>query len=202
MINQMMQKKIKSKIKEVEEKSSCELVAMITQKSDEYTFIPIMYAAVFSLMYPMFHFTFFSGTNLENIYNIQLLLFAVTLLIVQNSYIKYLLIPKSVKHKRASHNAHKQFVIQGLHQTSNHQAVLFFVSIKEKYVEIIVDSGVSEKIDNEFLETVVHHFTQKVKEGNFGEGYLDAIEMCSNKLIETFPSSEHHDILPNDLIIV
>jgi putative membrane protein len=197
-----MQEKITSKIKEVEAKSSCELVAMITQKSDEYTFIPIMYAALFSLIYPMFHFTFFTTTDLLTIYNMQLLVFAVILLIVQNPYIKYALIPRSVKHKRASHNAHKQFIIQGLHRTSSHQAVLFFVSMKEKYVEIIVDSGISEKIDNEFLENVVHHFTQKVKKGDFAEGYLDAIEMCSNKLIDTFPSTDPHDVLPNELIIV
>lgn len=202
MIDTIMQNKIREKIKEAEEKSSCELVTMITQKSDEYTFIPIMYAAVFSLMYPMFHFIFFSTANFENIYNIQLLVFAVMLLVVQNPYIKYALIPKSVKHKRASHNAHKQFIIQGLHQTSNHQAVLFFVSIKEKYVEIIVDRGISEKVDNEFLEKVVQHFTQRVKEGDFAEGYLNAIEMCSNKLIEIFPSTEHRDILSNELIIV
>lgn len=202
MIDKKMQKKIKSKIKEVEEKSSCELVAMITQKSDEYTYIPVVYAAVVALIYPMIHITFFPSINQENIYNIQLIFFAITLFIVHNPIVKYALIPKSVKHKRASNNAHKQFIMQGLHKTSNHQAVLFFVSIKEKYVEIIVDSGVSEKIDNEFLEKVVYHFTQKVKEGDFGEGYLDAIEMCTSKLIETFPSKEHRDVLPNDLIIV
>jgi len=202
MIDTIMQEKIKSKIKEVEAKSSCELVAMITQKSDEYTFIPIMYAALFSLIYPMFHFMFFSMANPEQIYNIQLLVFVVILLIVHNPYIKYALIPKSVKHKRASHNAHKQFIIQGLHRTSNHQAILFFVSMQEKYVEIIVDNGISEKIDNAFFENVVHHFTQKVKKGDFAGGYLDAIEMCSNKLIETFPSSAPHDVLPNELIIV
>jgi putative membrane protein len=202
MIDTIMQKKMSSKIKKAEEKSSCELVAMITQKSDEYTFIPIMYAALFSLIYPMIHFIFFSTTDLENVYNLQLLVFVVMLMVAQNPYMKYALIPKSVKHKRASHNAHKQFIIQGLHQTSNHQAVLFFVSVKEKYVEIIVDSGISEKVENEFFENIVHHFTKKVKEGQFAEGYLEAIEMCSNKLIETFPSTEDHDVLPNELIIV
>ena len=202
MIDVVMQEKIKSKIKEVEAKSSCELVAMITYKSDEYTFIPVMYAALLSLLYPLFHFFFFSDENAAHIYNMQMLVFVVTLLIVHNPYIKYLLIPQSVKHKRASHNAHKQFIIQGLNQTSNHQAVLFFVSVKEKYVEIIVDRGISEKVDNAFFEKVVHHFTQKVKKGEFAEGYLEAIEMCSKKLIETFPSTEPHDVLPNELIIV
>ena len=202
MIDTIMQDKITSKIKEVESKSSCELVAMITQKSDEYTFIPVMYAALFSLVYPVFHFIFFSAANLGNIYNIQLLLFAVTLLVVHNPHIKYALIPKSVKHKRASQYAHKQFIIQSLHKTTNHQAVLFFVSMKEKYVEVIVDSGISEKIDNEFFENIVRHFTIKVKNGDFAGGYLDAIEMCSIKLVETFPSTSPHDVLPNELIIV
>lgn len=202
MADNKIKEKIRSKIEEVEKKSSCELVAMITQESDDYTFIPIMYAAVFALLYPLFHFSFFSDSNFESIYHIQLLVFAVTLLVVQNAYIKYTLIPKSVKQKRASYNAHKQFVMQGLHKTPDHQAVLFFVSIKEKYVEIIVDSGVSEKIDNGFMEKVVQHFTQRVKEGDFGEGYLAAIEMCSNKLIETFPSKGYKNILPNHLIIV
>ncbi len=203
MSNSIMQEKIKLKIEEVEKKSSCEFVAMVAQKSDDYIYIPIMYAALFALVYPIVHFTFFPDISSQYMYHTQLLLFAVVLIVVQNSYLKSLLIPRAVKHKRASHYAHEQFITRGLHKTSNKQAVLFFVSMKEKYVEIIVDSGVSEKIDNDFLEDVVDQFTQKVKKGDLEEGYLEAIDRCANKLIETFPAiKEKTNTLPDDLIVV
>jgi putative membrane protein len=80
---------------------------------------------------------------------------------------------------------------------------MLFVSEAEKYVEIITDVAVAQKIDNALWEEAVQNFIERVKEGKIAQGYLETIQKAATLLTEHFPHAKaERDELPNHLILV
>ena len=97
------------------------------------------------------------------------------------------ILPKKYKHEIASKYANTNFATLGLNNTQTKQTIMFFVSVEEKYVEIITDSNIKTKIPNVQWQDIVNVFIDDVKKDNIFKGYLKAISSCSEVLIEQFP---------------
>jgi putative membrane protein len=115
--------------------------------------------------------------------------------------VKMALIPAPVKRQRASRLAREQFFGRGLHLTDNHNAILLFVSVAERYVEIIADSGIHARVADPCWQDIVADFTARVGRGQIADGFLCAIEACSARLAEHYPATaERSNRLPDYLI--
>jgi putative membrane protein len=112
-----------------------------------------------------------------------------------------LILPKSYKKYKASKNAHEQFSNLGLNRTKTKQGIMFFVSLDEKYVEIISDSTICEKISNNHWEKIINEFIKDIKNKQLSQGYLKAISSCGEILIKEFPIQKNDkNELPNEVI--
>jgi putative membrane protein len=200
-IDDQTKKAIEVAIETVETKSSAEFVAVITQQSDTYLYIPLLWASFGALVFPAVALFFLNSESFESIYTMQMMVFVVLALLFQQPFLKYRLIPNGVKHQRASRKAKESFMMLGLHKTKTREAVMLFVSLEEHYVEIMADAGIVEKIDNGAWEVIVQTFIDDVRNEAFGEGYLKAIRSCQTLLVDQFPAQETgKNILPNHLI--
>jgi putative membrane protein len=179
--------KIHQAISEVETKSSCELVAVLTQKSSNYTTITLLLASLITILLPAFLLLWKPYMEALHIYEIQVVTFAITYLLFSIDNVQQILIPKKILHKQASAKAYESFMALGLNQTTNNQGVMIFVSIFEHFVEIIVDSGVSHKLPNSIWQNIIDEFITDVKNGNFEEGYIEAIQAIGEILKVEFP---------------
>ena len=109
------------------------------------------------------------------------------------------LIPKNVKHLRASRKAHELFFIEGLHLTQDRYGVMLYVSVAERYVEIIADHGISEKVGQAVWDKAVDEFSKNVKQGEVCQGYLNAIAICGDALSTHCPSTDDERAMKNEL---
>jgi putative membrane protein len=135
------------------------------------------------------------------LYSAQLATFLGLALLFRWTPLKMCLIPKWVKHQRASRLAREQFFVRGLHMTREHTGVLLFASVAERYVEIIADRGINEKVKADAWEAIVAQFVERVKRGEITEGFLVAIAACGQPLAAHFPRPEDdRNELPNRLI--
>ena len=107
------------------------------------------------------------------------------------------LIPRSVRYWRASNLARRQFLEQNLHHTAGATGMLIFVSEAERYVEILVDRGISSEIDNGVWEAIITAFTEQVKQGETLQGFIACIEACGTHLKAKVPATRQKDELPN-----
>ena len=57
-----------------------------------------------------------------------------------------MLIPRSMQRTRAHRRAVEQFLVQNLHTTEGRTGVLIFVSVAERYAEILADHGIHAKV--------------------------------------------------------
>lgn len=80
--------------------------------------------------------------------------------------------------------------------------MLIFVSEAERYVEIMVDRGISQRIDDSTWESIIADFTQQVREGRTLDGFLACIDACGAELRQALPSTHERNELPNRLVIL
>lgn len=193
-----------------------EIVTVITRASDNYYFIPTLWAALLALLTPYFlhlvHYSFhflndfpfiYLSKHLHiGVYQMQIIVFCLCALLFRWPWLKLKLIPRSIKHQRSSRLAHEQFYQQGLHTKDERTGILLFVSVAEHYVEILADKNINLAVEENTWKLLVDNFVVHVKQGDIKQGYLDTIEEAGKLLRQHFPSVPEKDKneLPDHLI--
>jgi putative membrane protein len=111
------------------------------------------------------------------------------------------LVPLAVKRRQAGRLSREQFHALGLDQTRGRTGILLFVSVAERYVEILADRGIDEKVPPGTWKEIVAAFTPQVREGKIADGFVGALTACGALLISHFPrAAEDRNELPDVLI--
>lgn len=189
-------------IARIERQTDAELVTVLAQQADEYTYIPALWAALAAMVAPGVVLFLPFWLDVGEVLLIQAIVFATLVLILRIPPVLRRIIPKTVKQWRASNLARRMFLENNLHHTTGDTGVLIFVAETEHYVEIIADRGISAKVDNAQWQAIVDEFTADVRAGQTLAGFLGAVEQCGQLLIEHVPATHDRDQLPNHLILV
>jgi putative membrane protein len=188
-------------IAEVERHTDAELVTVLTARSDDYRYLPVLWAAACALLCsaPLV----LTALSVFDVVAIQLGLFCVLILTLRIPALARRLIPHHVGNWRAANMARRQFLELGLHHTDAETGVLIFVSEAERYVEILADRGVSNHVDNARWQFIVDRFVADVKQQRILGGFVDAIGACGEILAEAAPKTEgNRNELADRLIVI
>jgi putative membrane protein len=202
LINKEGRERVSAAIETVERKTSGEIVAVVAAESSSYLHIPFMYAALIALIvpWPFIHYTWMS---VHWIWALQLLAFAVLVTVMMSRNIRYRLVPSSTKQLAAHRRAVEQFLTQNLHTTEGRTGVLIFVSVAERYAEILADSGIHKKVPKEDWVAIVNTLTDRIGDGQAADGFVTAVEAVGERLAKHFPAgSADPSKLPNHLIVL
>jgi putative membrane protein len=201
-LNPEQLKQIAQAIAAVEAKTDAELVAVLAKQSDRYQYIPPLWAALLALMTPLVLMFSPLHPSASEIYIIQLIVFLLAALLLCIPAVAIRLIPKPVRHWRAANMARRQFLQNNLHHTRGDTGVLIFVSEAERYVEIIADRGINQKVGHEKWQQIVDELTAAIKRGDTLNGFLSCINACGALLQEHVPLTTDRDELPNHLVVL
>jgi putative membrane protein len=189
-------------IEQVERNTDAELVTVLAAQADDYRYIPLLWASLVALLLPG-ALLFFSGwLGAWQLLLVQWATFIVLAVLFRMPALTSRLIPRSVRCWRACNLARRQFIELNLHHTDADTGVLIFVSEAERYVEILVDRGISSRIDNSAWESIVACFTDRVKQGQVLEGFLGCIEASGALLAQHVPKTHERNELPNRLVVL
>jgi putative membrane protein len=180
--------RITAAIHAAEKNTSGEFVAVVARASDHYVLLPLLWSAILALLFPGACRLGGLPMSWVHLYQIQLLIFiglAILLLSAPGLHLK--LIPQHVKHAHASRLAQAQFYLQGVQLTAHHSGVLFFVSLAERYVEIVADKGIHERLGEEHWRGIIDRFVAQVRQGRVVDGFVDAIGACGAAMSEHYP---------------
>ncbi len=194
--------RIAEAISSAERKTSGEIVAVLTRESATYRHVPILIAALLALFvpWPLIYFTWWP---VQWIYILQLAVFIAVVVLAWPRSVRYRLVPRSVLRERAHRRAVEQFLVQNLHTTQGRTGVLIYVSVAEKYAEIIADTAIESKVSKATWQAIVDDLTAHIGAGRAGEGFVQAVEQCGALLSEHFPpGTGDPDELPNHLIVI
>ena len=180
--------RITAAIRAAEKNTSGEFVAVVARHSDHYVLLPLLWSALVALLFPGACLLAGAAVRWVYLYQIQLLIFivlAIVILSVPGLHLR--LIPRYVKHARASRLAQAQFYVQGVQLTPHHSGVLFFVSLAERYVEIVADKGIHEKLGEAHWQRIIDQFVAQVRRGKVVDGFVDAIGACGSAMAVHYP---------------
>ena len=183
-----------------EQQTSGEIVTVMAQQSDSYQFIPVLWATLAALFVPM-PLILATGLSAHVIYFIQLSVFALLFLCLRWPALRLAVTPRAIKRLRAHRLAMEQFLAQNIHMTDQRTGVLIFLSVAERYIEVIADEGIYKKVDRRVWDETVDIMSAHIRKGQVADGFVDAISSCGRILARHFPpGSATADELPNTII--
>lgn len=195
-------KAIAAAISRAEERTSGEIVVVVTSASDGYRSFAVMWAAILALAVPLplIHFT---QWPVEHIYIAQLGLFLAGFVLSHFESFRLAVTPRSIQRARAHHKAVEQFLAQNMHTTEGRTGVLIFVSFAEHFAEVIADEAIYAKVTPQVWEEIVSGLTAHIGRGETMEGFLEAIAASGKLLAQHFPPGVGDcNELPNHLIVL
>jgi putative membrane protein len=182
------QRRIDAVMDAVKRDTSADLCVVVTRVSDRYALYPIASAAIAAILLggvvSMLRPDFASRIVIA----IQLWSLIVLTLIFDVLPIRLSLVPKRHRHARAWQLAHHEFNAHVLAKPEQHHRILLFVSLGERYVEIIADHETHALAPDGTWNKIVDRFLDAVKAGRVADGVLDAIAACGAILREHHPA--------------
>ena len=145
MISESEKARVTRAIHEAESHTAGEIVCVLARHSSDYRLVPIAWAAALVLFVPL-PLLFLTAWSAPVIYLFQILAFLVGAIALSYPGVRFLIVPRRAKHDRAHAEAMRQFSAQGIDKTEHRTGVLIFASIAERYVEVVADAGINNRL--------------------------------------------------------
>jgi putative membrane protein len=150
-----------------------------------------------------FPLIFWTWWPIQHIYILQLVVFIALLLLFMYRPLRLSLVSQRVKKERAHRRAVEQFLAQNLHTTPSRTGVLIFVSVAERFAEIIADAGINEKVPKGTWQVIIDRLTKDIGNGQAVDGFVRAVEAVGGELARHFPPGSHDpNAFANHLIVL
>jgi putative membrane protein len=180
-------RRIVEAVRDVESKSSAEIVVSVRARSDEYREIDLVagvLAAILTLAVLMYH----PAELDEDLMPVETLLAFVLVSIVVNKVapLKRLLLPKRRRDERTLTAARAQFVEQGISCTRDRSGILVFVSELERTVCVVPDVGIDASKLGDGWNRCVTALQQAVAKLDLG-AFVTALASFGPVLAQKYP---------------
>jgi putative membrane protein len=200
--------KVTAAIKKAERRTSGEIVVIATRQSDDYIHVPLHIAAAAALAVPFVlplvaRFFPWTTVSLFWVFFVQLALFILVAVLLSLAPLRYAITPKRLMHKYAHANAASQFLAVNLHGTGGRTGVLIFVSLLERYCEIIGDTAIASKVSQATWQGIIDEVLPVIRERGVSDGLALAVERCGAVLAQHFPpGAPNPNELPDHFIVL
>ena len=227
--SEIEKKNIENAIKEAELNTTGEIVAMVVDKSSEYSdrdFMgSIFFSAVISIIPAQifFHYSDFilrklipaMGWYIEipdatrfitglSFFILLTMILHLPLKAIFNKtpVLKKLFVTNKRMAEKVQDKAFRGFYMHGLNKTKDGTGVLFFISVFEKRVHILADHGIYSKIKQETLDKYAESISKGIASGNGGEALCKSIKAAGQELADYFPiQKDNVNELPDEVIV-
>ena len=102
--------------------------------------------------------------------------------------LKLMSVPKHFKHAHARQMAHRAFAARVLAQTDRKPGIVLFVSLGERYVEVVTDRDVDLHVPQSTWDAVIADFARAAKQKRLADGLVAAVDACTKVLETHYPA--------------
>jgi putative membrane protein len=222
MMDDAGRKLVSAAVAEAESATSGEIVTVLTEASDGYTDVALLWAAgaAFTAMsvFAAFPQPFLdrwdawfvgwghewtSGELASMVIALGLVKFLGVLLVQQWQPLKWLLVPGPVKAARVRAQAVRQFKVGAERRTTGRTGVLIYLSMRERRAEIVADESIAAQVPAEVWGEAMGDMLSEIRRGRIAAGLAVGIRDVGFILAAQFPRGEDDvNELPDRLIEV
>jgi putative membrane protein len=188
--------------KEVESRTIGEVAVMVVESSDPYIDSEVIGGISLGSFIALLIAAFFFHASLWFYIPLSFLFFFPSKYLFQKvPVMKTAFIGLKRKELTVMQRAIRAFYEKGLYKTKKNTGVLFFLSLLERKVWVLADSGINEKIDQATLNRFANIVSQGIKDGNAYEALCTAIKEAGTLLEKHFPITPGDiDELPDEVM--
>ncbi|HET7911742.1 MAG TPA: TPM domain-containing protein [Pseudolabrys sp.] len=202
MISNEDHERITKAIRLAEEKTSGEIVCVLARVSSHATVFPVFAAALVALVVPWL-LVAFTGMPVLRILSVQVIVFAVLLIVLCIPAVRVALLPRRARRAIAHRVAMEQFINRGIARNVDRSGILIFVSLAERYARIIADDEIAKRVPQSRWQVAVDALIAHAREDRIAEGFIVAIELCGQELAQHFPpTADNRGKLPDRLYLI
>ncbi len=184
--------RITAAIRDAEAKTDGEIFCVVARSSGGY-FFPAAFTAAVAMLIVSLAVAFvlearWLSLRLPYFVLAQMLAFAcVFALLWALPALRIHLVPRGLRYRSAHDNAVKQFLARNVHVTAARTGVLVFVSLAERYAEVVADAGIDARVGQHVWDGVVRELTAHAGDDRLADGFVRAVEAVGAVLAEHFP---------------
>jgi len=194
--------RITKAIRSAEEKTSGEIVCVLTPISSHATVLPVFIAAVAALVTP-WPLVIFTSMPVLRILSVQAIIFVALLMILCIPAVRIALVPHRARRAIAYRVAMEQFINRGIARNVHRCGILIFVSLAERYARIIADEEIAKRVPHSRWQAAVDALIAHAREDRVADGFIAAIELCGKELAQHFPpTQDSRGKLPDRLYVI
>jgi putative membrane protein len=171
----------------VERRSSAIFALAIVPVSERYALFPVVWAAVAALAATGVLALLRPDLGIADGFLVDAVLFAALSLALDWRPLRLRLVPRRFKHAQARRLAHREFAARILASAQHRNGVLFFVSLGERYVEVIADRDIHARVGPGTWDKIVADFIAAVRSDRLADGFIAAIAACGAVLETYYP---------------
>lgn len=196
------QQKIEAAVKKAETTTSGEIVPMVVNSSYEYPRAELIGGGTLALAVGLLFSWAVGGESIWWFLPAFIVGFFVFQLLIRNlPGLKRKMIHPEEFDIEVREKALVSFVEQGLHETRDKTGILILISLFERRVQVLADSGINAKVPENTWDEIVSIITQGLKTGTSCDAICQAVERCGELLQNQFPiKADDTDELPNLII--
>ena len=200
------QEKIRLAVEAAEKKTSGEIVPLVIHASSTYAWVHMFCAAIFLVFFSLAFVVYEKHSpwppRWQAIFEWQVFGAFLGLLLSYVPFLKRHMIPKNRRDFEVHKRALAEFMEQGLTRTSDRTGVLIYVSLFERQVNILADSGINDKVGPGFWQSQVDTLCLGMAEQRPSEALTKVIAEIGAKLAQNFPpKADDKNELMNELRI-
>lgn len=198
--------RVAAAIRAAEQHTQGEIVCVLARASDSYFFPAVsVFAAAIFIVSPLVAFgldRLWLAMPLLHFAAAQLAAFAAGLLVLWLAPgLRFQLVPRRVRYRRAHRNAVGQFLATNMHATEARTGVLLFVSLAERYAEVVADAGINARVPQAAWNGIVAGLLAHARDGRVADGFCAAVAEAGTLLAREFPRvSGDRNELPDRLV--
>jgi len=195
-------KQISSAVNKAESKTSGEIATAMIKESYNYAIYELMFAVIIGFIY-FVAMMFFAGSIEQWLqgkfwdYSVHYLIMFYgfsTFIVIALFYffgnissIDRLIVPQKIRLQKVQERATRYFMESGVFNTKDRTGILIFISIMERRVELLADSGINAMISKDKWQDIVNNIIKGIKENDITTHLTRSIDECGNLLAEHFP---------------
>ena len=175
-LDQQAKEAITDAIKDIEARCSAEVVVVVRARSAGYLHVPVMLGIVAAFaMQAVALYSDFSFSLLSILLEPFAVGLVAGLLASRAPMLGRWLTPAAVKRRHVARAAKAAFYDKGVRHTRERTGMLVYVSLVERMVEIVIDSGVEAVIARVGWDEVVGRVAETVRRGGDGSKVAEAL---------------------------
>jgi putative membrane protein len=182
--------RIRAAVAAAEQRTRAHFALVIVTASDRYALFPVAWGALLAHSVTGVLVLLSPGLTIGTGFLIDAGLFIVLTLVLDWWPLRLRIVPGAIKRRHARLLAHREFASHILGDARHRNGVQFFISLGERYVEVIADRDIHHCVAADTWDKLVADFVEAVRARRIADGCVAAVEACGAALAEHYPVAD------------